>query len=121
MVPRSRPPLESILANRASTNGGSKVLEYISGSTRAPPDRAGHYGMNIARLTEGRPYRRSNPDGFRPIHHQLALAVGGKRPITLTFLENQPDKISRNARERHFIRMRQIAVSDGGLPVLNSV
>jgi len=79
------------------------------------------YGMNIARLVEGRLYRRGKPDGFRPIHHHLALAVGAKTLVTLTFLENQPDKDARNARARHLIRERQIAAQNGGLRVLDSV
>jgi hypothetical protein len=88
------------------------------------PRRA--YGVSVANRLAGRPYRKGNPSGFRAIHIALAKAVccnriePGKIGITLTILENQIDKESRNRRERALIAERRREAQKGGLPVLNS-
>ena len=52
------------------------------------------YTRNVTNLLNDRPYRKSKPDGFRPIHRALARAVRERRPVTLTLGENVPvDKI----------------------------
>ena len=91
---------------------------YIGRYSHASRPRR-EYGTNVARLLAKREYRKRNPDGFRHIHHHLALAAEARTPITLTFLENQPDKIKRNRRELELIYERREAARSGGLPVLN--
>ena len=92
---------------------------YIGQYTHALRPRR-EYGLNVGRILAGRPYRKSNPEGFRKIYRQLAKAVEDCRLITLTLLENQPMKADRNRRERELIAQRRAEVEEGGLPVLNS-
>ena len=61
-----------------------------------------HYTRNIRRLLNNLPYRRSNPTGFRNIHHKLAEAHLTKRAIKLIILENVPLPHI-NQRERELI------------------
>jgi hypothetical protein len=63
------------------------------------------YGRNVQKLIEGRPYRHSNPDGFRRIHRALEEARRRGNRITLTILENvTPSELHR--REQELIRER---------------
>ena len=78
------------------------------------------YGLNVGRILAERPYRKSNPDGFRLIHRELAAAANRGRFITLTLLENCALKDDRNCRERELIKLRREEAKQGGLPVLNS-
>lgn len=64
-----------------------------------------HYRRNVARLLDGRPYRKSKPDAFRHIHHALAAAVTAGTPVTLKILEN-PSATDINRRELELIALR---------------
>ena len=66
------------------------------------------YGRNVIRLLNKRPYRAGNPDGFRRIHLELVNAHRTGARITLTILENIPDRIERNRRERELIAIRGV-------------
>lgn len=46
------------------------------------------YRRNIERLTDGRPYRKGNPDGFRHIHRQLYDATVSGESIIIELLRN---------------------------------
>ena len=64
------------------------------------------YGQNVARMLAGLPYHiKSNPTGYRRIHHALKAAHLEGRRITLTILENvSPEKL--HAREAELIAQR---------------
>lgn len=62
------------------------------------------YGLNVIRILNNRPYRKSKPTGFRPIHLALARAVTEGIPVVLTILENV--LIDINKREDELIRER---------------
>ena len=63
------------------------------------------YGLNVARLINGLPYRKGNLDGFRRIHRELAAALMEGRRIELVILENG-ERPALNDRERELIRER---------------
>jgi hypothetical protein len=63
------------------------------------------YGRNVHNILNGKPYRRSKPDAFRRIHHELAQAHREGRRIRLTILENV-DLLRINERERELIAER---------------
>ena len=63
------------------------------------------YGLNVARLLNDLPYRKSKPTGFRRIHRELASALMEGRRIELIFLENG-DRPALSDRERDLIRER---------------
>lgn len=67
------------------------------------PKRA--YSLNVARLLNNRPYRKSKPDQYRRIHRELAEAVNHGRQVTLTILENPPQHMI-NRPERELIEER---------------
>ena len=92
---------------------------YIGQYTHARRPRR-EYGLNVGRILASRPYRKSNPKGFRLIHCALAQAAQGDISITLILLENQELKVDRNRRERELIAQRRTESLSGGLPVLNS-
>src|SRR4051794_9145889 len=59
-----------------------------------------HYRRNVDNLLNRKPYRKSNPDGFRRIHRELARAHQEGREITLVILENVgPAGLNRRERE----------------------
>ena len=63
------------------------------------------YWLNVARLINGLPYRKGNPDGFRRIHRELAAALMDGRRIELVVPENG-ERPALNNRERELIRER---------------
>ena len=93
---------------------------YIGQYTRASRPRR-QYGVNVANILNGRPYRQGKPNQFRAVHHHLAEAVRTRRLVTLALLENVIDKPSRNRRERELIEQRRREAHQGGLSVLNGI
>lgn len=75
---------------------------YI-GKFSAASRPTGAYTRNVENLLNGRPYRPSNPNGFRRIHHELADAFRLGLAVRLTILENPSDL---NRRERELIAER---------------
>lgn len=63
-----------------------------------------HYRRNVTNLLDGRPYRRSKPDGFRLVHRRLADAVRANQRIVLTYLANVGSDEDIFERERHWQR-----------------
>ena len=63
------------------------------------------YDRNVQKILTGRLYRPRKPEGFRPIHMELAEAVRSGRKVTLVLIENcEPETF--NAREMAVIRER---------------
>jgi hypothetical protein len=62
-----------------------------------------HYGRIVERSINLKPYRKSNPEGFRRVHIALRKAVEEERRIELRILKNA-DPAEINARERELIR-----------------
>jgi hypothetical protein len=68
-------------------NGELKGL-YI-GKAKAGGERPlKHYKSNVKRLLAGKPYRKSNPEGFRKSHRALAEAVRNGYTVNLSFVCN---------------------------------
>lgn len=61
------------------------------------------YSKNIRNLLAGRSYRKSNPDGFRKIHRELANAVQNGVAIELR-IEDNCDQSELNQKEREAIK-----------------
>ncbi len=63
----------------------------------------GEYRRNVTGLLQAKAYRRSNPEGFRAIHHALANAVRDGNSVRLVLLKNHPVGPGLNALERQYI------------------
>lgn len=69
------------------------------------------YRRNVVRLLNGKPYRKGNPDGYRRIHDELAMAHREGRRIELVVVENVPaEKI--NTREKELIAEHRVRLGD---------
>lgn len=66
-----------------------------------------HYKRNVSRLLSGKPYRRSNPAGYRTVHRALAQAVEQKHSIKLYFLANIDVEDDINQIEQNLIQEYQ--------------
>ena len=62
--------------------------------------RLREYQGNLLRLQGRKPYRRSNPDGYRAIHRRLHAARMNNAPIEFVVVENCEAR-RLNERERH--------------------
>ncbi len=91
---------------------------YIGQYTRATRPRR-EYALNVGRFLAGKPYREHKPDGFRAVHLRLAEAAKAGTRVTLSLIENVPDKADRNRREREVIADRRYEAAKNGLSVLN--
>lgn len=91
---------------------------YIGQYTRATRPRR-EYALNVGHILAGKPYRKGKPTAFRTVHLRLAEAAKAGTPVTLSLIENVPDKADRNRRERELIADRRREACRGGLPVLN--
>ena len=91
---------------------------YVGKSTRLA-GRKREYPNNVRKLISGLPYRKGNPDGFRPAHRELARAYKCGTAVTFSVLETCAPKLL-NERERFWIRRRRDEAAAGGSPVLNS-
>lgn len=70
-------------------DGDNKIVGRYIGKAKAGSKRPlKHYKRNISRLIAGKPYRKSNPNGYRQVHHALAAAVRNDFKIKLTLLCN---------------------------------
>lgn len=63
-----------------------------------------HYKRNVRRLLQNRPYRKSNPEGYRKVHRHLAKADRLGHKITLSFLCNVDDSENINDVEQRLIK-----------------
>ena len=57
------------------------------GKARRLSRRIRAYPRSVENIQGGRPYRRSNPDGFRDVHRALAAACAEGRRVTLRIAE----------------------------------
>ena len=63
-----------------------------------------HYKRNVNRLLAGKPYRASNPEGFRKSHRALADAVLNGYTVTLSFVCNIAEGESIDSVEQSLIK-----------------
>jgi hypothetical protein len=83
---------------------GKLVGRYV-GKAKAGANRPRtHYARNVANVLAHKPYRKSNPNGYRRIHLALALAQTSQSAITLTFLCNPKPGENINDAERRCIK-----------------
>ena len=66
------------------------------------------YALNVERLLDGRPYRKSKPNGFRHVHRELAKAARDRTEIILSVIENPP-------RDQILMRERKLIAKYGNL------
>ncbi|EJL6481869.1 hypothetical protein O1D88_003546 [Vibrio cholerae] len=64
------------------------VGRYVGKAKNGAKRPLKHYKRNVARLIAGKPYRKSNPNGYRVVHKALADAVDKNYVIKLYFLAN---------------------------------
>lgn len=95
-----------------------EVGVYIGKSCRLRK-RILEYPNNVRKLSIGAPYRKGAPLGFRDIHRGLKLAHDNLNGVVVSILENC-SRCDLNAREQHWINVRQHEAVNGGLRVLNS-
>ncbi|HHX8547069.1 TPA: hypothetical protein ACVO3J_004590, partial [Vibrio alginolyticus] len=72
-------------------NNDVLVGRYVGKAKNGARRPLKHYKRNVERLLKGRPYRKSNPDGYRVVHKVLAEAVDKEQIIKLYFLTNIDD------------------------------
>ncbi|EJL6633852.1 GIY-YIG domain-containing protein [Vibrio cholerae] len=64
------------------------VGRYVGKAKNGAKRPLKHYKRNVARLSAGKPYRKSNPNSYRVVHKALADAVDKNYVIKLYFLAN---------------------------------
>lgn len=77
---------------------------YIGKFTRSRRPLS-EYANNVAKIEDGRAYRRLKPEGFRRIHRELADAKRDGRRVVLSCVLNC-DPAELNAREAELIQSR---------------
>ncbi len=67
----------------------SGAISYIgcANSARRPKSA---YSRNLERMLQGKPYRKSNPDGFRSVHRRIFEAAKAGETIVIALLRNVP-------------------------------
>ena len=92
---------------------GGRLLGRYVGKAKAGAKRPRtHYARNVANILAAKHYRKSNPNGFRKIHHVLAEAQRLGHSITLTFLCNVPSNEDINEVERRCIAQQKCQGSE---------
>jgi hypothetical protein len=76
---------------------------YVGKATRLG-SRLKEYLRNIEKIERGKPYRKSNPDGFRAVHRHLAQARAKGAILEWSLLESCPNSEELLFRERHWIK-----------------
>ena len=71
-----------------------------------------HYKRNVKRFNAGRPYRKSNPDGWRRVHLAMAECMVAGGAIHLSLIANTSHS-DINALERHYIRELRPSLNGG--------
>ncbi len=79
---------------------GGVIYRYIGKSDQGTNRPLCVYPRTVRNLLSGKPYRKSNPKGYRKVHWQLANAAYAGNPITLRFLCNVPEGIDSLALEK---------------------
>lgn len=87
-------------------DGDRVIYCYVGKAHRGAKRPRKHYQRNVANLLGDRPYRRSNPGGYREVHRSLAVAARKGYRVTLRFLRSvEPheniDEIERQEQERY--------------------
>lgn len=92
---------------------GEVMGRYVGKASKGEDRPQLRYKMNVDRLLNGEPYRSSNPDGFRRVHHALATAAREKRDVELMYVCNVGDDEDINQVEQHYIKQYRCDNDDG--------
>lgn len=84
---------------------GSLVGRYVGKAKAGARRPLKHYKRNVANILSNKPYRRSNPSGYRRVHQALAEAERTGRKVTLQFLCNVAANENINEVEQRYIRL----------------
>jgi len=68
------------------TQSGDLVGRYVGKAKAGASRPLKHYRRNVQNLLASKPYRKSNPNGYRRVHHALADAHRLGHTIVLSFL-----------------------------------
>jgi hypothetical protein len=80
---------------------GGIIYRYIGKSDRGAYRPLRVYPRTVRNLLSGKPYRKSNPKGYRKVHWQLASAAYSGNRVRLRFLCNVPSGMNSFSLERH--------------------
>ena len=78
------------------------AVVYVGKATKLRSRLRG-YRNNVRKISDGRPYRRGEPEGFRRIHRALAEARMAGHTVVFSVIESCPPGAFLLARERHWI------------------
>lgn len=85
---RLRVDLPLIYMWEIRASDGSLLGRYVGKAKGGVKRPRTHYSRNVASILAGKPYRKSNPNGYRRVHLALAEAERQGLCITLQFLCN---------------------------------
>ncbi len=85
---------------------GSATRSYIGKAEGGSKRPLSHYRRNVNNLLSGKPYRKSNPNGYRVIHRAMADCVRSGGTMTLCLLENVDVNVIYD-RERELIALHR--------------
>ena len=91
---------------------GLLVGRYVGKAKAGAHRPRTHYARNVANILADKPYRKSNPTGFRRIHYALAQAERTGLQITLQFLCNVAPHENINEVEQMHIRLHDCSGSE---------
>ena len=91
---------------------------YVGKSSRLA-SRLREYPNNVRKLSDGLPYRKGNPHGYRFVHTELHRAIKAGHLVLVTILENCEQQ-DLSEREQHWISVRLQEAHRGGPRVLNA-
>ena len=88
---------------------GEKFCYIGCANSASRPEKA--YRRNLQRMLGGRPYRKSNPDGFRLIHKRMFDAFHQGDPIVIELIRNVKRE-NKFSEEKAEIALRHIEFGD---------
>jgi hypothetical protein len=104
------PPLQTVAFDQSliymweiRDQSGTLLGRYVGKAKEGAKRPLTHYKRNVKNILAGKPYRKSNPEGYRRIHVALAEAHGHGHRITLSFLCNVQATENINEAERQWI------------------
>ncbi|EGQ8181479.1 hypothetical protein C1S99_25260 [Vibrio parahaemolyticus] len=97
-------PFRGLIYEWKVTNGTDEIIGvYVGKASNGISRPLKDYKRNVAKIIAKKPYRKSNPDGFRKVHLALHTAVVNKHSIELTILENVTEGQCINSLEQQYI------------------
>jgi hypothetical protein len=104
------PPLQTVAFDQSliymweiRDQSGTLLGRYVGKAKEGAKRPLTHYKRNVENILTGKPYRKSNPEGYRSIHVALAEAHRHGHRITLSFLCNVQATENINEAERQWI------------------